>query len=81
MATLSLIDVPDELVIRLRREARAHRRSLEAEVLARLQASLTPPSRNVGETIAALRRLHAKMAHLPPLDDRWLSRAKAAGRR
>lgn len=80
MATLTLKNVPDELVTRLKREAQENRRSLNQETLVRLERSLTTRRRDVDETIASLRRLHAKMAHLPPIDDEWIARAKVEGR-
>jgi hypothetical protein len=33
------------------------------------------------ETVSALRRLHRRLATLPPLTDGFLDRAKAEGRR
>jgi hypothetical protein len=80
MATLTLKNVPAELVARLKREAKENRRSLNQETLARLERSLASRPRDVEQTIASLRKLHRKMAHLPPLDDRFLERAKAEGR-
>jgi hypothetical protein len=80
LATLTLKNVPDELVARLKREARENRRSLNQETLVRLERSLAMRRRDVEQTIASLRRLHAKMAHLPPIDDEWIARAKADGR-
>lgn len=80
MATLTLKNVPDELVARLKQEAKENRRSLNQETLVRLERSLASHARDVDQTLATLRELHRKMEHLPPLDDRFLKRAKSEGR-
>lgn len=80
MATLTLKNVPDELVARLKREAKENRRSLNQETLARLERSLAARPRDVEQTIASLRRLHRKLANLSPVDDQFIDRAKSEGR-
>jgi plasmid stability protein len=81
MATVTLKNVPEELVQMLKGEAKQNRRSLNQEALARLEASLTSPRRSAGDTVKALRRLHKRLAGLPPLTDSFLRRAKDEGRR
>lgn len=44
MASLTLKGVPDELLAQLKREAAEHRRSLNGEVLHRLERSVLPPA-------------------------------------
>ncbi len=80
MATMTLKNVPEELVRMLKGEAARNRRSLNQEALARLEASLAAPRRSGGETVKALRRLHKRLAALPLLTDAFLNRAKNAGR-
>jgi plasmid stability protein len=81
MATLTLKNVPEELVERLKLEAKQNRRSLNQETLARLERSLGRRApEEVDATIAALEQLHRRMAHLPPLDDERIDRAKRSGR-
>jgi plasmid stability protein len=80
MATLTLKNVPDTLVRRLKEEARQNRRSLNQETLLRLEGSLGQRSPDVERTIASLERLHATMEHLPPVDDEFIDRAKREGR-
>jgi hypothetical protein len=81
MATVTLKNVPDGLVRALKEEARQNRRSLNQEALARLESSLaSAPRRSGGQTVKALRRLHKRLAGLPPLTDRFLDRAKNEGR-
>jgi len=80
MATLTLKNVPDALVERLKREAQENRRSLNQETLLRLEKSLATKRRSVEVTLARLRRLHAEMKDLPPVDDDFITRAKSEGR-
>ena len=79
MATLTLKKVPEELVERLKEEARRNRRSLNQETLARLEGSLIT-RRDPEKTVARLRTLQRRLAHLPPLTDEFLARAKRSGR-
>ena len=81
MATVTLKNVPEELVRKLEREARNNGRTLNQEVLARLQTSLMSPRRSAGVTVKALRRLHQRLAGLPPLTDSFLRRARHEGSR
>jgi hypothetical protein len=81
MATVTLKKVPDELVRMLKEEAKLNRRSLNQEALARLESTLAPRRRSGVQTVKALRRLHKRLAGLPPLTDAFLNRAKSDGRR
>jgi len=81
MATVTLKNVPEELVRMLKEQAKQNRRSLNQEALARLEASLAAAPRSGGATVKALRRLHKRLARLPPLTDAFLNRAKSEGRR
>lgn len=80
MATVTLKNVPEELVRMLKERAKRNRRSLNQEAMARLEASLTGPRRGGGDTVEALRRLHKRLAGMPPLTDAFLKRAKDEGR-
>ena len=80
MATLTLKNVPDQLVEQLKVEARQNRRSLNQETLMRLENSLGLGRRSGPETVASLRRLHRKLEHLPLLTDEFLDQAKREGR-
>ena len=79
-ATVTLKNVPEDLLKILKREAKQNRRSLNQEALARLEASLARPKRNGGDTVKALRRLHRRLVALPPMTDAFLNRAKSEGR-
>jgi len=79
MATVTLKNVPEDLVRRLKEKAKQNRRSLNQEALAWLEASLAAPRRRGGATVTALRRLHMRLAGLPQLTDAFLNRAKRDG--
>jgi hypothetical protein len=80
MATLTLKNVPEPLVERLKEQARQNRRSLNQEALRRLEASLVAKARGGEETVAELRRLHRRLVQVRPLTDTLLARAKREGR-
>ena len=80
MAVLTLKNVPEELVARLKQEARQNRRSLNQEALTRLEKSVATRRQSPEETIASLRRFHRRLAHLPSLTDDFIDRAKREGR-
>lgn len=80
MATVTLKNVPAELVERLKEVAKENRRSLNQEALARLEGSLLQPRRSGTAAVKALRSLHKRLLGLPPLTDAFLNRAKNAGR-
>jgi hypothetical protein len=80
MATVTLKNVPEELVRLLKEEARQNRRSLNQEALARLEHSLAAPRRSGAETVKALRRLHRRLAGQSPLTDALLAQAKRESR-
>ena len=80
MATLTLKNVPGELVDVLKQEAKQNRRSLNQEALSRLERSLESRKRSGAETVASLRLLHRRFARPAFLTDRFLERAKNEGR-
>lgn len=55
--TLTLKNIPDELYERLKEAAREHRRSLNSEVLVRLESMLLPQKISVDERLARARQL------------------------
>jgi len=62
MATMTLKQLPEELVKLLKREAKHNRRSLNQGALARLESSLAlPPRRSGPNTVKALRRLASQL--------------------
>ncbi|MEO8056611.1 MAG: Arc family DNA-binding protein [Acidobacteriota bacterium] len=80
MATLTLKNVPENLVEQLKGEARQNRRSLNQEAVSRLELSVVLRKRSAAETVAALRRLHKKLGRGPILTDAFIDRAKREGR-
>jgi len=80
MATVTLKNVPEDLVRMLKEEAKQNRRSLNQEALVRLEASLAAPQRSGAAAVKALRRLHKRLGGLPPVTDAFLNRAKNEGR-
>ena len=79
MATLTLKGVPDQLLDHLRRSADAHRRSLNSEVLIRLERSLGLAPVDPEAFLARVRSLQNR-TNLPPLTDELLDHAVNEGR-
>ncbi len=61
MATITLKNIPEDLHQRLRESAARHHRSLNREIIAQLEASLTERSRETDELLAELEALHGKL--------------------
>ena len=80
MATLTLKNVPEALVERLKREAKQSRRSLNQEALVRLEESLAIRRPTSEEKIAIMQAARARLAHLAPFTDEFLDFAKRDGR-
>ncbi|MEO8586422.1 MAG: hypothetical protein ABI584_09705 [Acidobacteriota bacterium] len=80
MATLTLKNVPLDLVDQLKDEAKQNRRSLNQEALSRLELSVRLRRRSAAETVAALRRFHKTLGSRPILTDAFIDRAKREGR-
>jgi hypothetical protein len=72
MATMTLKNVPVDLLARLKEEARQNHRTLNQEALARLETSVRSAGRSGSEVVKALRRLHRRMEGMPPLTDAFL---------
>jgi plasmid stability protein len=77
MLNLTLKNVPPELHARLKASAQANRRSLNREILARLEAEMSAPSVNVA---AELRALEDFVASLPNVDHAHVARYRGTGR-
>ncbi len=80
MATLTLKNVPEELVDRLKEEAKENRRSLNQEALSRLEGTIGRRKRSSEEVIADLRRLHKRLGSRPIMTAALIDRAKREGR-
>jgi plasmid stability protein len=79
MASLTIKGVPDEVLERLRRSAEEHRRSLNSEVIHRLERSVGSVPIDPEAYLARVRRLQER-TNLPPLTDELLDEARREGR-
>ena len=77
MLTLTLKQIPRELHVRLKDSAGKNRRSLNSEILARLERDFAAPRVDAG---AERRTLRAFTARLPRVDHAKVSRYKRQGR-
>ena len=79
MASLTLKGIPDDLLKRLRKVAETNRRSLNREVIERLERSLEGRRLDPESLLARLDALRVRLA-LKPLADGTIRKAKRAGR-
>ena len=77
MATLTLKNIPDELHARLKESAERNRRSLNSEILVRLESAFTAPVVDVREQA---RKLKAFTDAQDPMDLKLFDRYKRYGR-
>ena len=75
--TLTLKNIPESLHARLKESAERNRRSLNSEVLVRLESTLLAP---VVDRAAHARALRAFIAGLPKVDHAKVGRYKRQGR-
>jgi antitoxin FitA len=78
MRTLTLKSIPDELYEHLRRSAAEARRSLNSEILFRLETDLGSRKADPGQLLARARAVRRSVGHL--VTERELRRARADGR-
>ncbi len=81
MATLTLKNVPEELVENLKAAALESRRSLNQEALMRLELSLVTRPQSSEEKLAIMKAARASLAGFEPLTAEFVQSAKAQGRR
>lgn len=79
MSSLTIKGIPEDLLQKLRRSAEANRRSLNSEVLFRLERSTGTHRIDPEEFIARIRRLNERVP-LPPLTAEFLDEAINEGR-
>lgn len=58
MATITVKNIPDELYARLKAAAESNRRSINSEIINRIEKSLTPQRATTEALLARIRRLH-----------------------
>ena len=78
MATLSIKNVPEALVKRLKSQATTNRRSLNLEVIAVLESATRSMPIDVEAELARVRALRIKLKR--PVSDEYINRAKRWGR-
>jgi len=79
MPNLTLKNVPEDLLVRLRARAEDNRRSLNSEVLVLLDAALTPRKPDLDTMLTAVDAIHAAHA-VEPLTPAEVRRAIRRGR-
>jgi plasmid stability protein len=79
MATLTIKGMPDPLYERLKESAAASHRSLNSEVIARLEQAVGSPRLGREELLARVRAVRERMGDAP-LTDAWLREARDEGR-
>jgi plasmid stability protein len=77
-ANLTLKGVPDEVVERLKTSAQVNHRSLNSEIIARLEAQVLP-RRSAAEQLAAIRATRERLTRIT-FDHDAIDRAKRQGR-
>jgi plasmid stability protein len=79
MPAITVKNIPDDLYERVRRAAKANRRSINSEISVCLERQLRSRAVDPESVLARAGKLREKtMAH--PISDREFSEAKAAGR-
>ncbi len=79
MATLTIKNIPDPVYERLKRQAVEHRRSLNQEVIVRLEQSIASTPVDPATFLAQIRALRVK-PRKGPLTDRLITKLKRQGR-
>lgn len=79
MPTLTIKNIPDILYEQLNRQAEANHRSINNEVIVRLEKTLGCRKANVEEILEEARRLRELTAN-HPISERELDEAKRSGR-
>lgn len=79
MVNLTLKGIPETLYERLKEQAKANRRSINQEAIARLSEALLVRRSSPEETIGRLESLHARLK-LKPLSSKEIRKAIREGR-
>ena len=79
MATLTIKNMPDPVYKRLKRQALEHRRSLNQEVIVRLEQSIAGAPIDPATFLTHIRALRVK-PRKGPLTDRLITKLKRQGR-
>lgn len=79
MATITVKNIPDDLYELLKQSARAHRRSINSEIITCIERAVRSRAFNPDETLASARALREKTADYVITNDQF-TEAKRAGR-
>lgn len=80
MTDTTVRGIPEDVYERLKRAAEENRRSLNQEIVHRLEASTRAPTLDPERDLERIRAVRGEVADLPPLDDAFLERARGEGR-
>lgn len=80
MPNLTLKNIPEDLYRLLKKSAAEHRRSLNKEVIFRLERSLAATRIDPEEFLARVDALREKTDSGIPITDEWIRKARDAGR-
>ena len=79
MANVTVKGIPDDVCERIKDSARAHRRSMNSEIIVRLERSLASRRIDPEAALARVDRLRERL-NVTPLTDDFLNEAKREGR-
>jgi plasmid stability protein len=79
MATITVKNIPDELYARLKAAAAGNRRSINNEIISRIEKSLSPQRMTAEALLARIRRFHEGLPG-PPLTMDQIREARNEGR-
>jgi len=79
MATITLKNVPEEVHVALKLQAKRHKRSLNQEAIVCLDLALGRGSRDPQAMLAGIRSLRSRVP-LKTVDLDWIDRARREGR-
>lgn len=79
MPTLTIKNIPDELYSRLKETAKAHRRSMNSEILYCIERAVCPHKVDISEHLSIAKALRAKTVN-HPLTEEQLDTAKNESR-
>ena len=80
MADITVRGIPEAIYEELKAEAERNRRSLNQEIVHRLETSVRAPHADPGGALERIRALRSRLDHVPPLDDDLLAGARREGR-
>lgn len=80
MADITVRGIPEDVYEELKEHAERRRRSLNQEIVHRLEASVRVPRLEPEAHLQQVRETRGRLEDLPPVDDDFLERARREGR-